>query len=138
MLGREFVKTKGHNHSGTYGEVYIVLRGQALYLIQKYAGHKIEDVYAVKAKRGNVVVIPPHYGHITINPSKKETLKEANWLCEDCPNIYDLFLGKQGACYYFTAKGWIKNSKYGRVPKLRFAKPLKAIPKNLDFLLHGK
>jgi len=125
MLGQEFVKTKGHNHPGTYGEVYIVLAGQALYLLQKYAGNKIEDVYAVKAKKGEVVIIPPYYSHVTINPSKKETLKEANWVCEACRNIYDSFVEKQGACYYFTAKGWIKNKKYGMVSKLRFEKPLK-------------
>lgn len=138
MLGQEFVKTKGHGHTRTYGEVYILLEGQALYLLQKYAGNKIEDVYAVKAKKGGVVVIPPHYGHITINPSKKETLKEANWLCETCQNVYDLFMEKQGACYYYTAKGWIKNKQYARIPKLRFEKALKSMPKNLGFLLHGK
>jgi len=138
MLGQEFVKTKGHGHTGAYGEIYIVLAGQALYLLQKYAGNKIEDVYAVKAKKGEVVVIPPYYSHITINPSKKETLKEANWICEACQNVYDSFIKKGGACYYFTTRGWIKNKKYGRIPKLRFKKPLKVIPKNLGFLLHGK
>ncbi len=125
MLGQEYTKTKGHSHSQEYGEIYIVLRGQALYLLQEYTNNKIKDVYAVKAKKGEVVVIPPHYGHITINPSKKETLKEANWLCETCQNIYDLFVEKQGACYYFTEGGWIKNKKYGKVPKLRFEKPLR-------------
>lgn len=138
MLGQEFVKTKGHEHAGAYGEVYTVLEGQALYLLQKYAGGKIEDVYAVKAKKGETVVIPPHYGHITINPSKKETLKEANWVCKTCKNVYDSFLEKQGACYYFTNKGWIKNKQYARIPKLRFEKALKSMPKNLDFLLYGK
>ncbi len=125
MLGQEFVKTKGHAHTKTYGEVYIVLAGQALYLLQKYANNKIEDVYAVKAKRGEVVVVPPYYGHITINPSKKETLKEANWVCKNCENVYDSFLEKQGACYYFVERGWIKNKRYGIIPKLRFEKPLK-------------
>jgi len=138
MLGREFVKTKGHEHTETYGEVYIVLAGQALYLLQKYTDNKIEDVYAVKAKKGDAVVIPPHYGHITINPSKKETLKEANWLCETCQNVYGSFMEKQGACYYFTTRGWIKNKEYGRIPKLRFEKALKSMPKNLGLLLHGK
>lgn len=137
MLGREFVKTKGHSHQKKYGEVYEVLSGEALYLLQKLAGGKIEDVYAVKAKKGDVVIVPPHYGHVTINPSPKEELKEANWVSEDCKNIYDLFAQKQGACYYFADKGWIKNENYGRIPKLRFERALKALPKNLDFL-HGR
>jgi len=125
MLGQEFTKTKGHGHAGAYGEIYIVLGGQALYLLQKYANEKIEDVYVVKAKKGDIVVIPPYYGHVTINPSKKETLKEANWVSVSCQNIYNSFIEKQGACYYFAGKGWIKNKKYDKVPKLRFEQPLK-------------
>ena len=135
MLGREFVKTEGHEHFGNYGELYIVLKGQALYLIQKYRNNHIEDVFAVKAKKGESVIIPPGYGHITINPSKEE-LKEANWLNEKCKNIYDLFEKKQGACYYYTKKGWFKNKNYKRVPKLRFEKPLKSTP-DLNFLKVG-
>ena len=35
MLGEEFVKTKGHIHAGFYGEVYMVLEGEGMYLAQK-------------------------------------------------------------------------------------------------------
>lgn len=133
MLGKEFVKTKGHEHSNNYGELYIVLEGEAIYLMQRCKKHQIEDVYAVKAKKGEAVIIPPGYGHITINPSKRE-LKEANWLNEKCQNIYNLFTEKQGACYYYLKSGWVKNKNYQKVPKLRFEKPLKSEPKNLDFL----
>ena len=133
MLGKEFVKTKGHEHSGGFGEVYIVLEGKGIYLMQKYKKGKIEDVYAVKAKKGEVVVIPPYYGHVTINPLRK-TLKTANWMKEKCKSCYDLFEKKQGAGYYFTKFGWLKNKKYKNLPKLRFEKPLKKLPRNLDFL----
>lgn len=133
MLGKEFVKTKGHEHSKKYGEIYIVLEGQALYLMQKSNNNEIEDVYAVKARKGQSIIIPPYYGHITINPSKKKLI-EANWLCEKCKNIYDLFEKKQGACYYYLKSGWVKNKNYKLVPKLKFKKPLKGEPKNLDFL----
>lgn len=136
LLGQEFAKTKGHEHFNNYGELYIVLRGKAIYLMQKYQNNQIKDVYAVKAKKGDVAIIPPHYGHVTINPSEKETLETANWLDEKSGHVYDLINIKQGACYYYTKKGWIKNKKYAKVPKLRFAKPLKKVPKNLDFL-HG-
>lgn len=133
MLGEEFVKTKGHEHSGNFGELYTVLGGKAIYLIQKYRKNKIEDVYAIKTKKGESVIVPPGYGHITINSENKK-LKEANWLSEKCQNVYDLFIKKQGACYYYTKSGWIKNKNYKKVPKLRFEKALKRIPKNLDFL----
>ena len=134
MLGKEFVKTKGHDHSGKYGEVYTVLEGQAVYLIQKYKKNKIEDVYAVKARKGESIIVPSYYGHITINPLQKKELVEANWLYEKCKNVYNLFEKKQGACYYYLKSGWVKNKNYGSVPKLRFEKPLKKIPEDLDFL----
>lgn len=136
MLGKEFVKTKGHEHSKKYGEIYTVLKGQAIYLMQKYKKNKIEDVYAVKAKKGESVIIPPYYGHITINPLKKDLISD-NWVYEKCQNIFNIFEKKQGACYYYTKLGWIKNKNYKKIPKLRFEKPLKSMPKNLNFL-YGK
>jgi glucose-6-phosphate isomerase, archaeal len=135
MLGKEFVKTKGHYHLGKNGEIYIVLKGEALYLVQLKASKKdeIKDVYAVKAKKGDVVVIPPFYGHITINPSRKK-LEMANWMDDKCQSDYSFFEQMNGACYFYTKNGWIKNEKYKKVPKLRFKKPIKKIPKNLNFL----
>lgn len=133
MLGKEFNKTKGHEHSNKYGELYIVLEGEAIYLIQKCKGGMVEDVYAIKAKKGEIAIIPPYYGHITINPSKKN-LKEANWTSENCRNKYELFEKMKGACYFYAKEGWIKNKNYKKVPELRFEKPLKKIPKNLSFL----
>ena len=133
MLGKEFVKTKGHEHIGEYGELYMVLEGEAICLMQKRNGEKIEDVYAIKTKKGQVVIIPPGYSHVSINPSKKD-LKMANWISEDCKSDYQMFEKIQGACYYYTQKGWIKNENYKEVPELRFEKPLKSIPKDLSFL----
>ncbi len=133
MLGNEFTKTKGHEHSNKYGEVYQVLKGKAIYLIQKWKRNKIEDVFAIKAEKNDFVVIPPYCGHITINPINQE-LREANWISKKCKNNYHLFEKKQGACYYYTKSGWIKNKNYKKVLKLRFKKPLKKMPKNLDFL----
>lgn len=133
MLGKESPKTKGHEHSQSFKELYRVLKGKAIFLIQKYKNKKIEDVYAVKAGPRDVVIVPPGYGHITINPSKKE-LRVANWISRKCKNSYALFERKRGACYYYLKSGWIKNKNYKRIPKLRFKKPLKKIPKNLDFL----
>lgn len=128
MLGKEFVKTKGHEHIGKYGEGYMVLEGEAIYLMQKYKENQVQDIYAVKAKKGDVIIIPPYYGHVSINPSK-ETLKMANWVSEQCKSCYDLFTEKQGACYYYTKSGWIKNNKYKNIPELRFENPLKNITK---------
>ena len=137
MLGEEFVKTKGHYHIGTYGEVYTVLEGQAIYLMQKKkegSEDEIEDVYAVQCQKGDVVVIRSNYGHITINPSENTNLKMANWVASACKSDYSLFEKLQGACWYYTKTGWVKNEHYKNVPVLRFEEPLKEVPQNLDFL----
>ena len=133
MLGQEFVKTKGHYHSDKHGELYIVLKGKAIYLLQKNEKNQIKDVYAVKAKKNDVVVVPPFYGHVTINPSQ-EKLEMANWMFDKCQSDYSFFEKMNGACYFYTKKGWLKNKKYKKVPKLKFKKPLKKIPTNLSFL----
>jgi glucose-6-phosphate isomerase len=129
MLGKEFTKTKGHFHDKKYGEIYTVLEGEAIYLMQKE-----EDVYAVKAKKGDVVIIPSFYGHVTINPSENQELKMANWVSADCQSNYLPYEESQGAAYYFTKQGWIKNENYNNTPELRFEEPLKSVPENLDFL----
>ncbi len=134
MLGKEFVKTKGHDHIGKFKEIYTILNGEAIYLFQKCKNKMVLDVYAIRAKKNESVLIPAGYGHITINPSKK-ILKEADWAVENCKNDYSFIEKMAGMCYYYTKSGWIKNENYKSVPKLKFKKPLKKIPKDLSFLI---
>ena len=148
FLGSEFVKTKGHYHIGAYPELYMVLEGQALYLLQKRnAKGEVEDVFSVCVKKGQCAVMPPFYGHVTINPSETQDLKMANWISDNCKSDYSNFEKLQGACYYYvagpaSAKGsgeaqWIKNENYKSAPELRFEEPLKSIPQDLSFLKNG-
>jgi len=134
MLGKEFVKTKGHTHVGNFGEIYIVLEGEGLYLLQNFEEGRTEDAYAINAKKGDIIIVPPGYGHVTINPSKDTELKMANWVAESGKNDFSLFESKQGACYYFTKEGWVKNDNYKNVPELRTEEPTKSMPSDLSFL----
>ncbi|MCK9578461.1 cupin domain-containing protein [bacterium] len=130
MIGEEYVKTKGHYHASKHSEFYIVLEGEAIYLMQKYDG---SDCYFVKAKTGEAVIIPGEYGHITINATDKE-LKMANWISKNCISEYESIAEKKGACWFYTKSGWIKNNNYENVPPLREEQSLKEIPSNFDFL----
>jgi len=136
MLGKEFVKTKGNHNSNNFPELYLVLKGEALILMQKTINKAVKKAIAIRLKKGEAIIEPPDYDVVTINPSKK-TLKIANWVSEKNKNIYKNIERMKGACYFFTENGWIKNKNYSKVPKLVFEKPLKKIPKNLDFL-YGK
>jgi glucose-6-phosphate isomerase len=132
-LGTEFVKTAGHYHpllpgsQMTYPEMYEVLEGEAHYLLQRReeerGTEKITDVIVVTAKEGDKVIIPPNYGHVTINPSET-TLKMANWVARTFSSIYEPIRVKGGAAYFELTNGeFIKNEKYWAVPDIRFLKP---------------
>ena len=127
-IGKEFVKTAGHYHpfipgtNVTYPEVYEVLEGEAHYLLQKKENDKITDVVLVSAGKNEKVIIPPGYGHVTINPSKN-VLKMANWVASGFLSRYEHIKKMQGAGYFETTTGFIKNENYEYLPELRFLKP---------------
>lgn len=128
-LGVEFVKTAGHYHPPidnsqyTYPEVYEVISGMAHYLLQKAENSTVTDVILIEAKEGDKVIVPPNYGHVTINPSNKE-LKMANWVSNQFSSIYDRYRNCVGAAYYeFNTGKLIKNENYADLPELRNLKP---------------
>jgi len=135
MLGSEFTKTKGHDHVGGYQEVYTILEGEAIFFFQKDSNDDgiVEDVVAIKAKKGAFVTVPIGYAHITINPGDQD-LKLANWMDKDVKSDYKPILERKGGSYFYTTDGWIKNTNYKSVPELRFAEPEKSLPKDLSFL----
>ncbi|MBN2734686.1 MAG: glucose-6-phosphate isomerase [Methanomicrobiaceae archaeon] len=125
ILGREFVKTKGHYHPegpGGYGypELYQVLSGEAHFILQK---KDLSDICVILAKEGDVVLIPPGFGHVTINPSDK-TLVMANIVSDDFESEYDDYTRMQGAAYYeFSDGSFVKNPKYDHIPDIRMKAP---------------
>jgi glucose-6-phosphate isomerase len=124
MLGVEYAKTLGHYHPlvpGTnlsYTEIYEVLEGEAHYLLQKEEKGKITDAVLVKAGKKDKIIIPPNYGHVTINPGKKE-LKMANLVSAKFSSVYQPYKDKQGGAYYELQKGFVCNENYGKIPELR-------------------
>ncbi len=132
MLGSEYIKTVGHYHPhvpGTdvsYPEIYQVLEGSATYLLQKVE-HEEEDValdvVVIKAEKGELVIVPPGYGHVTINTSEKN-LEMANWVCRDFSSIYEPIKRLCGASYFLLKDGFAKNPLYRDVPSIRYLEPL--------------
>ncbi len=89
----EFHRTAGHVHRGAggrrFGEIYQVLSGFALFvLVRPLQGRWA--VLAVEAEAGDTVVIPPPYGHFTVNPAA-EPLLCANLIDRRCQGDYDAF-----------------------------------------------
>ena len=135
-LKSEYVKTIGHFHPqkpGTnisYPEIYEIIFGSAYYLLQKLDdnGKHIKDFIVVRAKAGDKVVIPPDYGHVTVNPLKDD-LVMANLVSPVFKSDYQYYKNHKGAAYYVInekkqPEKTIPNPNYEEdVPPLREAKP---------------
>ncbi|MBU4351160.1 hypothetical protein L6250_03095 [Candidatus Parcubacteria bacterium] len=133
LLGKEFPKTKGHEHPKQCLELIKVIKGEALFLLQYDDNGLIEDIYFIKAKAGQSLISPFGYSHTTINNSRKE-LVIGTWMDDNCSSDYNDIKKFKGFGYYYTVSGWKKNKSYNKVPKLRQEKPLKSNPKNISFL----
>lgn len=118
----EWVKTKGHYHpknpAGTgYPEIYEVIEGEAQYLLQS---RMLDDVVLISARAGDLVVIPPEYGHISINPGGT-TLVMANIVSTAFQSEYGEYEKHQGAAYYVMNSGKIQmNPHYSSLPPVRY------------------
>ena len=134
-IGREYIKTAGHYHptkpgsDATYPEVYEVLYGQAKYLLQKPYDLKnprqgLEKVILVEATRGDKVLIPSGFGHVTIN-SSSDYLIMGNLVAREFSSLYEPMQQMGGAGYFCLSAGvndettqFIPNSSYAALPPL--------------------
>ncbi len=109
--GDEFKKTAGHFHCEipgqgmSYPEYYQVIKGKALFVMQKVTDcntdgkMSVEDAILVEVNAGEAVVIPPEYGHCTVNIGA-ETLVFVNLVACESNNYYDSVKRSIGMCCY--------------------------------------
>jgi glucose-6-phosphate isomerase, archaeal len=105
-LGSECAKTHGHYHppseDGTsYPEIYQILKGSAVFILQKRNSDGTVNVMIVDAKENDVVLMPPDYGHISIN-NGEGPLVMANLVYEKFESKYEDVKVNKGAAYYYT------------------------------------
>jgi len=78
----------------------------------------------VKAGAGDVVVIPPGFGHVTINPGNAD-LVMANLVSTAFSSDYAPYAAMGGAACYEMADGtFVKNPRYPGTAMVRMAVPL--------------
>jgi glucose-6-phosphate isomerase len=118
----ELVKTKGHYHPKNaagigFPEIYEVLEGTAHDLLQSCM---LDDVVLIEADAGDLVIIPPDYGHITINPSQDQTLSMANIVSTAFESEYGEYEARHGAAWYELSDGTLfRNPAYQDAPPVR-------------------
>ncbi len=128
-IGDEYIKTYGHYHpvhrEVSYPELYQVISGRAVFLLQKRGKREDElvDFVAVRVEEGEMLLVPPDYGHVMINAGE-ERLITSNWVCQSFQSVYEPYARLRGAGYYLTTKGWVENRNYKKLPTVREAKSL--------------
>jgi glucose-6-phosphate isomerase len=130
-IGPEPIKTVGHYHAEvpgtdiTYPEVYEVIEGEITYLLQTMPdAEQNVDVVIIEAKVGDKIVVPPGYGHVSINRGNV-TAVSSNIQRRDLPASanYDAIKETNGAALYFTGVEWTENYNY-KVRSLKHVTPL--------------
>ncbi len=129
-LGKELNKTLGHYHSMaekglSYPEIYEVIEGEALYILQRDMGDGNYDVMIVSAKAGDNILVPPNYGHITVNTGKG-MLVMANLVSDSFVPDYRSIVARRGGSLYVLKGGSIVlNRKYKKL-NVRYVKGTEA------------
>lgn len=168
-INGECKKTSGHYHGYikgtryTYPEVYEVLSGEAVYVLQKVMNFDkpgeepvIDEIKAVRVKAGQAIIIPPFWGHCSVNGGDGP-LVFSNIAVVSCPMHYEPIREKHGLGIYVLRENgelsFVNNPHYQHVPPLQvvepkqnpdlgitFGKPVYRAfvnaPEKFDFLLH--
>ncbi|MGI6004436.1 MAG: glucose-6-phosphate isomerase family protein [Christensenellales bacterium] len=133
----ECKKTSGHYHgynktrTNTYAEVYEVIKGTALYVLQR-ADHfdsqpedmDVRDIILATVRQGQTIIVPPNYGHCSVNIGEGP-LVFSNLAYKPCPIHYDPVRHHQGMGVYVLCgeKGPSiqPNPRYKKLPESRRA-----------------
>ena len=137
LFGQELMKTSGHYHPGmwaggpSYPELYEVPWGTAIFLMQEVddidAGPEdvqIKSCIALVCEQGQKAIMPPNFGHVTLNPDPNRPLITTNWVCSNFASVYGGAEVCHGFAWYRTEdRGWVKNPHIKcEIPQLRFAR----------------
>lgn len=132
LMGPEYVRTVGHHHPRNYSELYEVVYGKAAFILQS---KDLRKMMVVIAKEGETVVIPPKFGHQTVNMGKSPLLV-GNLVYKRFKSDYSVYKKKHGGAFYLNryAGPWIMiNTNYG-ISRARFPKIKKEKGKKMGAL----
>lgn len=105
-LGQEPVRSQGHIHkpspiSGwSTPEIYEIWDGEAVIYMQQYAADQPGRCYAVAAKPGDVVVVPPYWAHATISANPDKPLTFGAWCDRNYGFEYEGVRAHKGLAWY--------------------------------------
>lgn len=106
-LGSEPVRSQGHKHkqsdyAGGWStpEVYEIWSGTAIIYMQESASDEPGRCFAVKAKQGEVVIVPPGWAHATISADPLTPLTFGAWCDREYGFDYDEVRAHKGLAWF--------------------------------------
>lgn len=106
QLGQEPIRSQGHIHKvsahcdWSTPEVYEIWNGEAVIYMQQTAQDDPGRCYAVHAKAGDVVVVPPYWAHATISANPRMPLVFGAWCDRDYGFEYDDIRRHHGIAWF--------------------------------------
>lgn len=106
IVGEEPVRSQGHIHvispscNASTCEVYEIWLGEAYIYMQETAKDDPGRCYAVHAKEGDVVIVPPGWAHCTINADPKVPMLFGAWCVRDYGFDYEDVREHKGVAYF--------------------------------------
>lgn len=124
-LGREPIRSQGHIHwvskfsHWSTPEVYEIWSGEAIIYMQEFAEDHPGRCFAVYARPGDVVIVPPYWAHATISANPDEPLTFGAWCDRDYGFEYEGVRRHHGIAWFpmFNDKNeieWRPNPLYQR------------------------
>lgn len=124
-LGDEPIRSQGHIHKvSPYSqrstpEVYEIWEGEAIIYMQESGDDNPGRCFAVRAKAGEVVIVPPYWTHATINANSEKSLIFGAWCDREYGFVYDKVRAHNGIAWFPTLATdggikWEANSKYNK------------------------
>jgi len=122
QLGQEPIRSQGHihrisSHSGwSPPEIYEIWSGEAIIYMQETAKDDPGKCYAIYAKPGDVVIVPPNWAHATISANPNESLTFGAWCDREYGFDYEDVRARKGLAWYPLLKNseidWEHNPYY--------------------------
>lgn len=122
IIGEEPIRSQGHIHAVSVScnastcEVYEIWAGEAYIYMQEYAEDDPGRCFAVHAKTGDVVIVPPGWAHCTINADPSRAMLFGAWCVRDYGFDYVQVRAHKGVAFFPKVKDgiitFVQNPKY--------------------------
>ena len=121
-IGDEPVRSQGHIHAispscnASTCEVYEIFDGEAFIYMQESGQDDAGECYAIYAKVGDVIIVPPGWVHATINANIHQNMTFGAWCVRDYGFDYEDVKKHKGIAFFPVVKNdkieWEMNKSY--------------------------